>query len=80
MIDSYMHNTVIMHYVRSTSDHIAWIFLDHEDDVDNIDEHESWVSVFDNHYMTIKEYTDAYLSKEVSPKHDFYSKALIRHK
>ena len=64
MIDSYMHNTVIMQLVRSTSDHIAWIFLDHENVVDDDGEQESWASMLDDHYMTIKEYAEAYLSIE----------------
>ena len=70
IINSYMHNNVVMQIVRSTSDHIAWIFLDDNIDIDDVDKNheisrqESWASIFDDHYMTIKEYAKAYVSLE----------------
>ena len=70
VINSYMHNNVIMQIVRSTSDHIGWIFLNHDDDINSVDTNhgsslqESWASIFDDHYMTIKEYAEAYVSLE----------------
>lgn len=65
-----MHNNVILQIVRSTSDHIAWIFLDMEDNIHNKgnenkdDQKNTWASLFDDHYMTIKKYVDAYVTHE----------------
>jgi hypothetical protein len=57
---------VTMSLVRSTSDHIAWIFLDEENTNVGVSKEEelSYAEVLAVHFIEVKDYVSAYVAPE----------------